>query len=225
MSGDVEPYLLLITSEHRNKPKFEAMLRAVLQPVVDVAQLLSELPVDYDLDVATGAQLDTVGLWVGRTRYIQTPLTGVYFSFDDAALGFDFGTWKGPFDPTSGLVALPDDAYRTLLRATIAANQWDGSIPQAYEAWDIVFAGTGFSILIIDNGNMTMDFALLGGLPDAVTLALLTGGYLALKPSGVRITNYFAPSIPTAPLFGFDVDNAGIGGFDHGAWATTLTPS
>ena len=222
--GDIEPYLDLVTSEHRNKPNFIAALSAVLQPIADLEVLLRSMPDLYDLDLAVGSQLDVVGLWVGVSRFLSEPLTGVYFSFGIDGVGFGQGTWFGPFDPVSGLVALPDPAYRTLLRARIASNQWDGTIPGAYAAWDILFAGTGYNILIQDNENMSMLFALLGPAPDAVTLALLTGGYLTLKPAGVRVVSYVIPSVPNTPLFGFGVENTSIAGFGVGSFGTFIAP-
>jgi hypothetical protein len=223
--GDATPYLDLVTSEHSDKPKYMAMLEVFLQPVADILQVQETFPGLYDLDVAVGVQLDAVGLWVGQSRFLTTPLTGVYFSFDDAELGFDLGTWLGPFDPTTGLVTLPDDTYRILLKAVIAANQWNGTIPQAYEIWNTLFQGT-LMIMIIDNQDMSMDYGVIPNGPlDAVTLALLTGGYLSLKPAGVRINNYFVPSEPGTPFFGFDAFTDAIAGFDTGSWATPLTPT
>jgi uncharacterized protein DUF2612 len=219
-SGDVQPYLDLVTSEHQDKPKFDAMLRAVLQPFADLKVMLALAPSAYDLDNAAGYQLDQVGKWVGATRDLASPLTGVYFSFDTAGVGFDEGSWKGPFDPTTGLVQLPDDTYRTLLRARIAANQWNGTVEGAYDAWDVLFAGTGTSILLQDRGTMEILYALTGPLPDAVTLQLFVSGYLDIKPAGVRITAYVVPSVDSAPYFGFDLDNPFIAGFDTGAWGT-----
>jgi hypothetical protein len=219
--GDVTPYLNLVTSEHRDKPKFMAMLGGTFQPLADVQVLAAGLAALFDLDVAVGAQLDVVGQWVGQSRNLTVPLTGVYFTFDTAGVGFDEGTWYGPFDPVSGIVSLPDDAYRTLLRATIAANHWDGTIDGAYAAWNILFAGTGFGILIQDLGSMHMLFALIGPTPDAVTLALLKSGYLSLKPAGVKVDAYYSPSVPDQPYFGFGAENANIAGFDTGAWGVT----
>ena len=216
--GDVTTYLNLVTSEHRNKPNFIAFLTAVLQPLVDTQAVLLTMSGLYDLDVAVGQQLDVVGQWVGASRNLSVPLIGVYFAFDMANIGFDQGTWYGPFDPTSGLVSLPDDAFRTLIRATIAANHWDGTINGAYAAWNILFAGTGIGILIQDLGDMHMLFALTGPVPDAVTLALLEGGYLSLVPAGVQVDNYYSPSVPDTPYFGFDAQNSNVAGFDTGAW-------
>lgn len=221
--GDVQPYLDLVTSEHRDKPLFMAMIAAVCQPIVDTLAVISTLPQVFDLDLAAGTQLDVVGEWIGISRVLSVPLTGVYFSFDTAGVGFDEGTWKGPFDPDTALFSLPDDSYRLLLRATALNNSWDGTIPAAYAIWDVLFEGTGFELLIQDYGNMHMLFALLGPAPDAVTLALFTGGYLNDRPSGVRIDGYMTGSVPDTPYFGFDVQNDSIAGFDTGAWGT-LTP-
>lgn len=222
----VSDYTSLITSEHQ-KPKFLAMVSVLAQWAVDRQNLTQSIrgegnnPGLYDVDVAVGQQLDRVGEWIGRSRQLEIPLTGVYFSFDDAGLGFDQGTWLGPFDPTTGLVSLPDDTYRILLYATIAANNWDGTIPSAYEAWNTIFEPLGYQILIQNNQDMTMSFVLMGPSPNAVTYALFTGGYLNLCPAGVGVVGYFIPTIPNVPVFGFDADGDLIAGFDEGCWVTT----
>jgi hypothetical protein len=222
MTAQLTDYTSLITSEHQSAPRFMAMVSVLAQWAVDRRARLASIPALYDIDTAVGQQLDRVGEWVGISRNLSIPLTGVYFSFDTVGLGFDQGTWQGPFDPTTGLVALPDDQYRILLYATIAANNWDGTVPGAYAAWNTVFAPLGYSILIADNQDMTMDVVLVGPTPDAVTLALFTGGYLNLRPAGVGINNYYLPTVPNIPVFGFDVENSAIAGFDVGAWAAPL---
>lgn len=223
--GNIQPYIDLITSEHRDAPNFIATLSAVLQPFADNIATLRTLYTKFDIDIAVGAQLDVVGEWVGQSRFLSVPLTGVYFSFDNALVGFDLGTWHGPFDPDNELIALPDEAYRTLLKAKVLNNRWDGTIPQAYEIWDVLFAGTDFGLLIQDFGNMHMLFAMTGAAPDAVTLALFTGGYLNNRPSGVKVDGYMVPSVPDTPYFGFDVENSSIAGFDTGAWGTLVRPA
>lgn len=214
-------YTNLITSEHNQKPKFMAVIATLCQPFVDIQAQLLAMPKLYDIDVAVGVQLDTVGEWVGASRNIQTPLTGVYFAFDTAGVGFDQGTWFGPFDNVNGLTVLPDDAYRTYLYAKIADNQWDGTVPNAYLLLEKALPNA--SLIIQDNGDMSM---LVGvseaSLSNAVQVALLNNGYLDVKPVGVRISYYVAPST-TGPLFGFDVENSIISGFNVGGWAT-LTP-
>lgn len=224
-NGDITKYLALVAGQHADKPKFIALLSMVLQPVADIIALIESIPDAFDLDKAVGKQLDVVGEWVGVSRTITVPLPQVYFSLDVPGLGLDEGTLKGPFDPTTGLLSLPDDAYRTLLRARIAANHWDGTIPGAYAVWDALFSASGYGILIVDNGDMSMMYALRGPVPDAVTLALFTGGYLNLKPAGVRVSQYLTPSVPHAPYFGIGLQNESIAGLGSGAFGVISSGS
>ncbi|WP_143296080.1 DUF2612 domain-containing protein, partial [Burkholderia pseudomallei] len=129
--ADLTDYTVLITSEHSDKPRFMASVSALVQPLVEQMNVLESMPGKFDRDNVIGVQLDDVGLWVGVSRKIRTPLTGVYFSFDIAGLGFDQGTWKGPFDPDTGLTILDDDTYRLVIRAKIGANHWDGTLQQS----------------------------------------------------------------------------------------------
>jgi hypothetical protein len=217
MSDDVTPYTARITSEHAQAPKFMATVAALAQPAADLVAQLHGVTAAYDLDTAVGKQLDVVGAWVGATRHLTTPITGVYFSLDDAVLGLDAAYWLGPFDPTTGLTDLPDEPYRVLLRAAIAANHWDGSIPQAYAIWNTLFWNYGLGVIIQDNGDMTMYQMLTGLAPDVITLALFNTGKLALKPAGVAVT-FFTESVVSTPYFGLDVAGTGMAGLDVGAW-------
>jgi len=223
MSADVSAYTGLITSEHQT-PNFIAVITALVQGHADNQALLAELASYFDLDAAVGVQLDTVGLWVGVSRYLTVPLTGVYFAWNTDGVGWKQGTWHFPFEPTTQLDTLPDDAYRLLIKAKIAANNWDGTVPSAYDIWNLLFAGSGTSILIQDNQDMTMEYALLGPLPNAVTLALLENGYLDVKPAGVAINYYWTPALPDTPYFGWGVENDSISGWTVGAWGN-VTPA
>ena len=220
--GDVQPYLNLVTSEHVTRAKFMAMIAATLQPLADLQVVLASMPGLFDLDVAVGDQEDKVGQWIGVTRNISVPLTGVFFSWATANLGWGQGNWTPNINQTQ-LVVLSDEPYRTLLRARVASNQWDGTIPGAYAVWNAAFAGTGIGLLIQDYGDMHMALALTGPVPDAVTLALFTGGYLNIKPAGVRIDNYFTPVVPNTPYFGWGVENANISGWSVGYWGNRFS--
>lgn len=213
----LDDYLSLITSSYRDKPNFIAWCAALAQPLVDVQALLEAVRAGFDLDTAVGVQLDQVGQWVGITRALDVPLTGVYFAWGAAGVGWGQGSWMGPYDPETGMVSLPDDAYRTVLRAKIAANAWDGTIPGAYGIWETLFAGTGSIIIIQDNQDMSMVVGLAGVAVDAVTRALLTGGYISLKPSGVQIAYHAVPPAGGA-LFAWGCDSAGLAGWARGNW-------
>jgi len=211
-----EDYLGLVTAFHRGKPKFAATIRAIVEPVVAQQAFIKHLPLDFDLDQAIGVQLDAVGEWVGRSRFVQTPIAGAWFSLDDEQRGFDRGVWLQPFDTPDGITRLDDETFRTLLRAKIAANNWDGTLPAAKAALEIIFPSGDTQLVITDNQDMTITFGVAGVIPSALFIALLSDGYLPLKPEGVR-ADYLITTV-NGPLFGFDVDNEFIAGFDDGAW-------
>jgi hypothetical protein len=219
-TGSVASWLALVTSEHASKPNYIAMLTATFQPIADIIAVLESIPTSYDLDVAVGVQLDTDGQWIGISRDITVPLTGVFFSWDTVGLGWGEGNWIIDIGATE-LVSLPDAQYRTLLYAKIAANHWNGTIPGAYAVFDEIFAGTGFGVLIQDLQGMHMSMALTGPVPDAVTQALFTNGYFNLKPAGVRIDKYYLPPVSNVPYFGFGVENDNIAGWGVGYWGVT----
>lgn len=216
-----DDYTQLVTSEHRDKPLFMEVVLALVRGLVDVGNRSLGLTDDFDLDAAAGVQLDAVGLWIGISRVLPVPITGVYFAWDDTALtGWDSGVWQGAFDPTSGLTSLPDDQYRLLLRTKIAANHWDGSLQAAEAIWDFLFGGSP-EIIVQDNMDMSMTVAFYGPPLSAVQQALLLGGYFPMKPSGVWV-NYYGVPVNSGPLFAWDVNTPQLQGWDIGSWVKQI---
>lgn len=214
-----EQYIDLITEEHRDKPKFVATVAASVSPFVKIQDVLRSFPAAFDVDTAVGVQLDVVGQWVGIGRRVKTPITNVYMEWDSTAeLGWDAGIWKGQFDPDDGLTLLPDDSYRLLIKAKIAANNWDGTIPGAYQIWETVFKGS--YLIIEDLQDMTMTVGVSGVALSTLDTKLLQDGYLVVKPAGVRIRDYAI--IPVAGvLFAWDSPETAIyGGWESGKWTT-----
>lgn len=219
--AELSDYTRLITSQHRQRPKFMATVAALVQPMVDVMNVLASMPGKFDLDAAVDVQLDDVGRWVGISRNAPVPLTGVYFSFDTAGVGFDQGSWKGPFDSDTGLMRLDNETYRLVIRAKIGANHWDGTLESSRAILNTIFGGGTFAF-IQDNQDMSMTIGIAGVIPSAVFLALLANGIIPLKPEGVRVNYTIVTSTDGAPIFGLDVENDLISGFDTGAWGTPL---
>ena len=216
-----DDYVALITAEHNQKPKFMAMIQAIAQPFADTQSALASLPSYFDIDSAVGVQLDAIGVRVGITRDLSAPLA-VYFSFGVDGLGFGQGSWKGQYDPSSGVISADDATYRIMLKAKIGANQWNGSHSQLNAIYEQIFAGTGTTVFVRDNQDMSMSVYVVGTQPSAILAALIKGGNLNIKPSGVRIAGYYKPSVPSLPLFGFGVQNQYIAGFGTGAFAASM---
>lgn len=218
--NDSNQYTDLIAGWHTDKPKYLQTVFETTNPFAEMAAVASSLPEAFDLDDSVGAQLDAVGARVGIGRRVRAPLTGVYFSFDDAATGFDLGVWQGRYDPDSGVSMLDNETYRTVIRAKIAANQWDGTNAGAKSVLDIVFSD-GSQVLAEDHQDMSMSIGISGVRPTPILTALLTNGYLSVKPAGVRIA-YYITTTADGPLFGFDSDSDAIAGFDAGAFGAII---
>jgi hypothetical protein len=220
----LQEYIDLITSEYAGQPDFKAVMTANLSVPVRVKDLMASMIALFDLDTPpVGDQLDIIGKWVGVSRNIPVPISGVLFEWDSAsyANGWDYGIWQGSGGPTQ-ITTLPDDVYLTLIKAKIASNNWNGTTNGAYEIWDRLFST--IRILILDRQNMSYDMAIVGGVIDTLTLALITGGYIQLRPEGVKINNYFV-SIDSNPVFAWDLDTPLQKGWDQGSWANQVPNS
>jgi len=218
-------YLSLITSWHSDKPRYVNTVAALIQPLVDAQDMLRQLTEDFDLDTAVGVQLDQVGQWIGRTRFISQPITGVFFSFDlTNRVGFDQGIWLGPYDPADGVIALDDETYRSVLKLQAIANQWDGTVPSIADDLERVFPG----IVMQDKGDaiptiMSMDVLIPAVMINSLLLHMLEQVF-PVKPSAVLV-NFIETTLTTQPIFAFDVAlTAGgpLGGFDEAAWGIVV---
>lgn len=219
----LDDYISLVPASNANQPIFIETLSLDLSTPLRVQELLASLIPLFDLSTPpVGDQLDIIGEWVGISRNISTPISGVFFTWDSTAeVGWDYGTWQSEGNPAN-ITSLPDDAYLVLILTKIAANIWDGTTNNAYQIWNRLLVGTGITILIQDYQNMSYSMGIVGDIIPSLTLALITGGYIPLRPEGVEIKNYFVGS---APFFSWDTDSTTLQGWDIGKWATIVAPT
>lgn len=175
-------YLNLISSQHRDKPKYMATLSALLQSNEDNFAVGVYLDDEFDLDNAIGVQQDILGEIVGQSRTVD-------------------------FQPDRGLSPVLDNyAYLNLLRAKIAKNMWKGGIADLREIWLTLF---GNPIIIQDNQDMTIDVVIVG-IFDQMTKNLIQKGYIVPKPQSVSINYSFADDavfgydMETSTIKGYD---------------------
>jgi len=220
MANTTETYQNLLTSEYQGQPNFEAMIAADTAPLVQIQAVLASMIPLFDLGTPpVGNQLDIIGQWVGVSRDLQVPVTGVLFTWNGTVTeGWNRGIWADASN-SSSVTVLTDAAYLTLIQAKIAANRWDGTTEGAYAIWSIVFPN--LVILIQDNENMSFAVAIQGTVLDSLTEALLTDGLIPLKPEGVRISAYYIP-VDTNPLFGWNMNTAYVQGWGTGSWANEI---
>jgi hypothetical protein len=196
-------------------------MATLLTPLDRLDDLLRDLRTAFDLDTAVGKQLDAVGVRVGRARLLHAPLEGVYFSWNIETVGWGEGVWKGKYDPESGIVFLHDDMFRVLLRAKVAANNWDGTTPDAYEVWEGVFRDAGSAIIIQDNQDMSMVVGIAGMPLTPIFEQLLLQNFIPLKPEGVRI-KWYAVTPDGGPLFAWNAASQALSGWDSGRWPVLI---
>lgn len=178
-------YLQLVTSQYRNSPNYLNWLWADLQKYEDIAQCIISFQKSFDIDYAVGVQLDIIGNNIGVPRIV-------------------------PFQP-SGSVSpvLDDNTYRLLLKATQAANTWNGTIDELYPIWQNLFPGG--TLIIDDNQNMTATIV-IGGSFTSIIKDLIVNGYIVPRSEGV-LYNY---TFVMLPIFGLDENNSFIAGVDLG---------
>lgn len=181
-------YLNLLTSEYQGSAHLRSWLTACLRKLDNVTTCLANFTPAFDLDDAHGVQLDIIGQIVGASRNV-------------------------PFQPSGGVSPVLDDAtYRLFIKATVAANQWDGTISSLQTIWQTLFPGG--RITIVDSQDMSATIFLTGVFSSIVN-DLVLNGLIVPRPEGVLYNYVFT----TLPAFGFDAQNDLIAGFDTGHWS------
>jgi hypothetical protein len=180
-------YTGLVTSQYQlpNSPKFNAFLYALLRKLDDVSQCLVQMDEAFDLDVAVGPQLNALGAIAGVSRTV-------------------------PFQPSNGVSpVLDDNTYQILIKATIARNQWNGTITGMQPIWQSLFPGG--RIVIADNQNMTANIILSGSFTSIIQ-DLITHDMIVPRPQGV-LYNF---EVGNLPKFGADRNDSYVAGADLG---------
>lgn len=158
----VKQYTDLITSEHAAKPKFNAYNEAFLDMLLDTAGALYDCMDMYDIETATGDQLDKIGEVVGVSR-------------------------KLPQTDYNLPAVLDNETYRLLIKSKILQNRWDGTMGGWVIIMEQLFPSNAYDI--VDNFDMSVDVLIIDPDFDETLVSLLSLGYILPKPSGVRI-NY-----------------------------------
>jgi hypothetical protein len=185
-------YTTLITSQHIKRPNFRAMVALVGGAYGEIYDLIQSMPVLFDIDNAFGAQLDVIGQWVGRPRVVEQIVDVPFFGFQDDAAAQPFGELinvnigarfyeQGEVFTSSSVLGDPE--YRTILKAKIVRNQWDGSIAGLEAALQYVF---GAECAVVDTGTLSLQIT-VGRPITAIEKTLLSTFDLLPRAAGVTI--------------------------------------
>jgi Protein of unknown function (DUF2612) len=184
-------YTTLITGEHADKPNFMALVAATTAIVGDTTATLQSFPAQFDVDLAAGAQLDIIGLWVGVSRVVPDVLTIPYFGFADNVNAGTFGELADPslgapfFDLGDSFFTattiLSDAQYRRLLYAQILSNQADGTAANLVAAAEDI---TNAPCELVDPGNLAITLK-VGAPINLLAQAMITQLGVLPVPAGV----------------------------------------
>lgn len=151
-----QDYVALVAPEHQGAPRFLATVAASVDPLAALQAALLAAELSFDLDGAVGVQLDAVGVRVGRSRAVPTPLPGVYFSVGLLNRGVGQAPIKGPYSTKVGIYLLDDETFRRLLRAKVVANRWDGTVPMQEAVYGAYFVDPATLIFVSDDGTSNL---------------------------------------------------------------------
>lgn len=207
-----EHYKDLLLYQYINQPRARATIDILVsQALVDL--LPNDLVESFDIDTATGAQLDILGEYIGLDRMVQSIIPRDYFTLDDyetplTAGAFGFTSYLDPVlnaDVSMYLYVfyagannrLEDSEYRILLKLKAALNSSQNSL------YDINILLSGFfgeSIYCSDQFDMTICYFITSELSRIMTIA--KNENLLPKPMAVQITSLIAVD-SIASIWGF----------------------
>ncbi|HGH3561192.1 TPA: DUF2612 domain-containing protein [Acinetobacter baumannii] len=165
---DASKYIALLTSQHRDKPNFRKTVEAIINPLIDCLEFLNSLNDKFDLETATGDQLQILADWVGAPNSIPNSIPVSYFGFQGQSGSL---TWREIDDPSiksgywresgmSGYTALKlsPQLFKRVIKAKILLNKSDCSEQSAKEIISLVIDK---QFKFRDNLNMTITFTFL----------------------------------------------------------------
>ena len=177
-------YSELVTSQYQESSKYLDMILAVTNSLIDSSSVYLSIANSFNIDTATGVALDKIGEWIGFSRVVNIPITGLYSRWNGTvAEGWNNSIIKGDFDPVTSVIILPDAIYRQLLKLQAGINEWNGTIPKLYEIFENAFGVN--TVRIADNQNMTVNLSIANAVPDSAFL-VLDSENLKFKPCGVQ---------------------------------------
>ncbi len=152
----IDYYADLLILQYSGQPNAYATIQALASLVV-ADQLPVAIQDAFDIDTATGVQLDSIGKYAGVTRYGN----GI-----------------------SGPITLSDADFRTFIKIAVVKNHSDGTLASIQSLLDIYFPGT---ILVFDYQNMHMSYLLNSSIGSQDLAQLFVSEGLLPKPMGVQL--------------------------------------
>lgn len=235
ITPDKEYYRKLITSEYRLAPKFNAMVRCMVEYNCALDQSILKIVENLDLDQATSNQLDIIGDCVGAFRFlsfepteeaigvIRCPPPDVLKDDNGETSKYDMYKTLSPgnidaadvicdYSPTymDNPQLLTDFIYKILIKARIIQNLWKGNVLDLYEMWNNLFPD--IQLQIQDLQDMSFNIVIVGEYPEIIK-ELMIHGYIIPKPEGVRINALSFVDTNGLPIFSYNYNTLTYSGY------------
>ncbi|QNH50337.1 DUF2612 domain-containing protein [Acinetobacter venetianus] len=170
---DTSKYIALLTSQHRDQPKFRETVEASLNPLIDCLECLNSLGTKFDLETARGDQLQIIADWVGAPNSIPNSVPVPYFGFQSQPASLP---WRETDDPSfksgywresgmSGYTALKmsPQLFKSVIKAKILLNKSDCTEISAKEIISLII---NKQFRFKDNKDMSVSFEFLESYED-----------------------------------------------------------
>lgn len=165
---NTDDYLSLITSQHKTKPKFMASVKASIDPLVDCIDCLDGLNEKFDIETASGDQLQILADWLGAPNSIPNSIPTPFFGFQGQSASlpmretddpsFIGGYWRESGVSGFSALKMSKQLFKRVAKASILLNHSDCSQDSAKQIISLV---TDKAFKFTDNFDMTITFTFL----------------------------------------------------------------
>lgn len=219
-----------VTEQFKGKTIFDRYLQLLLSGKIELQNVIQNTMQLRSIDTAVGAQLDTIGVIVGRERGLVTSDIFYYFGFEGATNSATFSSTTDPtvggqwysIDAPRGISRVPsDDEYRLILKAKIIKNRTLARPEDVIEAYKFLFGASKVTITELAPAEVRIGIGkILNNVERGLLFDLGGAGQLLPKPAGVNYTYsefnadrvFATEGFPDAMGTG-DLNDASVGGF------------
>lgn len=178
-----------IYAQYRNKPKTVAWLEIVKRLAYQLSDTAEALRRVYEIDTATGEQLDIIGriVVVPRSFIANAQMNPGMFAEPDGA---EFGDESAIFSALTidQDAQMSDDLYRLAIKSKIVKNNSSATIEDILVGMNFLLPNAQV-LRVIDNEDMSFSVEFYGTITELERWALLNST-LVPKPQGVRFNGF-----------------------------------
>lgn len=196
---EVTPFLDVararITDQFKTKPVMDKYLQLMLQGKLDLQKVMNDVMTLRSIDTAVGAQLDVIGIIVGRDRGLVSAEIFTYFGFQGASSAGSFGSvtdpsvgapWYSIGAPTQRSRPPSDEEYRLILKAKIIKNRTLSRPEDIIEAYKFLFGTSQVTVTELGNASVRIGIGkILSTVERGLLFDLAGAGTLLPKTVGV----------------------------------------